>query len=317
MIHGSSSIDASSRSTGKAQTMSFAGLLARVCSGTLGLLFVTSCTETLAIPDPNNLPVANASVVGKEGKSVSFPVFMGQPIAVTLDGSQSSDKGGTLVTYRWLSGTPAKPAAGGAGTGAAGTSAAGAGAAGMSSAGMSAAGMSAAGMSAAGTTAAGSGGAKSTGTRWVPPGEAPDWPADQPMVTVMLGEGEYSFVLWVIDNKGAVSAADTITVTISRPIDAQTQACVDTAYPSAPHNCVVCVCGESDTCRAAANASVCGADCWGLLNCISTKCPTYMPGGPTDCLVTNCSSFLAGGTGASMIGGCIVPSCSTQCSGGS
>jgi hypothetical protein len=199
----------------------------------------------------------------------------------------------------------------------AGMSGAGMSGAGMSGAGMSSAGMSGAGMGAAGKAAAGSGGTTSAASRWVPPGEAPDWPADQPMVTVMLGEGKYSFVLWVVDNQGAVSKADTITVTISRPIDPQTQACVDSAYPGAPHNCVACVCGESDTCRAAANASVCGADCWGLLNCISTKCPNYVPGGDSSCVGTNCSAFLAGLSGAQMIGGCIVPMCSTQCSGGS
>ena len=246
-----------------------------------------------------------------EGKAVTLE-YHGQPVAVMLDGSHSTDPGGTIVTYRWLSGTPAKPPAAGApaaaGTGAAGMSAAGTGAAGMSAAGTGAAGM---------TAAAGSGGAKSASGRWVPPGESPDWPADQEMVTVTLGEGEYSFVLWVIDNQGAVSMSDTIKVTISPPIDPQVKACVDTAYPNAPHNCVVCVCGQSDTCRAAASEMVCGADCWGLLNCISTKCPTYMPGGDTACLVTNCSSFLSGGTGASMIGGCIVPMCSTQCASGS
>jgi hypothetical protein len=344
MNYGSSSIDASSRSTGKAQTMSFAGqssgvsrnaALARVCSGTLGLLFVISCHDALAVPDANQLPIAEARVAGKEGKEVAFE-YNGQPIAVMLDGSQSSDPGGAIVTYRWLSGTPAKPpAAGGAGSAAAGTSAAGAGgmsgAAGMSAAGMSAAGagaggmssaagMSAAGTSAAGGAAAGSGGVKSASGRWVPPGESPDWPADQVAVTVMLGEGEYTFVLWVIDDQGAVSMPSTIKISIAPPVDPQVQACVNSAYPSAPHNCVLCVCGESDTCRAAADASVCGADCWGLLNCISTKCPSFTSNPmDTSCLVTNCASFLAmtATSGATMIGGCISPMCSTQCASGS
>jgi hypothetical protein len=321
MIHGSSSIDASSRSTGKAQTMSFAGLssgvsrnaaLARVCSGTLGLLFVISCHDSLPIRDPNLPPIADARVAGMEAKMVTLP-YEGKPVAVMLDGSHSSDPGGSIVTYRWLSGTPAKPPAGGAGTGAAGKGTAGTAAAGTAAGGMS----GAAGMSAAGSAAAGSGGAKSASGRWVPPGESSDWPADEAMTTVMLGEGVYTFVLWVTDNKGAVSQPDTLKVTITPPIDPQVQACVDTAYPNAPRNCVVCVCGESDMCRAAANASVCGADCWGLLNCISTKCPNYMPGGDTSCLGTNCSSFLSGASGATMIGGCIIPMCSTQCASGS
>jgi hypothetical protein len=324
MIHGSSSIDASSRSTGKAQTMSFAGLssgvsrnaaLARVCSGTLGLLFVISCHSALPVADPNQYPIADARVAGMEGKAVSLE-YHGQPVAVMLDASNSHDPGGSIVTYRWLSGTPAKPPAAGTG-GAAGTGAAGMSAAGTGAAGMSAAGTGAAGMSAAGSAAAGSGGAKSASGRWVPPGESPDWPADQETVTVMLGEGEYSFVLWVIDNQGAVSMSDTIKVTISPPIDPAVKACVDTAYVNAPHNCVVCVCSQNDMCRAAAAESVCGADCWGLLNCISTKCPTFMPGGDTSCLVTNCSGSLSGATGAGMIGGCIVPTCSTQCASGS
>jgi hypothetical protein len=310
MTHGASSSDASSRSTGKAQTMSFARLLARSCSGTLGLLFVISCQETLALPDPNQLPIADGKVVGHEGKSVTVE-FRGQPVAVVLDGSSSSDPDGTIAVYRWLSGTLAKPAAGGA---AGSKGSAGSGSAGTSAAGSGSAGTAAAGKGAAGSTAAGSGGGPSSTARWVPPGEPGNWPADEAMTTVMLGEGEYKFVLWVIDNKGAVSKPDTITVTVSPPIDPQVKECVDSAYPNAPRACVTCVCGQSDTCRAAAAAGMCGADCWGLLNCIATKCPTYMAGGDTGCLVTNCSSFLAGGMGAQGIGPCIVPACTTQCS---
>jgi hypothetical protein len=317
MTHGASSIDALSRSTGKAQTMSFASLLARVCCGTLGLLFTISCQEALALPEPNRLPVADAKVVGLEGKSVTVE-FHGQPVAVVLDGSSSMDPDGTIAVYRWLSGTLAKPAAGGAAgskgsagsSGSAGMAAAGSGGA----AGAPAGGSGGAGTGSAGKPAAGSGGAPSSSARWVPPGQPGDWPADEAMTTVMLGEGEYKFVLWVIDNKGGVSAPDTLTVTVSPPIDPQTKACVDSAYPNAPKACVTCVCGQSDTCRAAAVESMCGADCWGLLNCIATKCPGFMAGGDTSCLVTNCSSYLAGGTGAQGIGPCIVPACSMQCS---
>jgi hypothetical protein len=133
------------------------------------------------------------------------------------------------------------------------------------------------------------------------------------MTTVTLDQGVYTFVLWVIDNRGAVSDPSTVQITISAPLDPDVKTCVDSAYSGASRNCAICVCQESDMCRMAAAESTCGADCWGLLNCIATMCPDYVPGGDTSCLGSKCASYLSGATGATAIGGCIQPACTAQC----
>jgi hypothetical protein len=46
--------------------------------------------------------------------------------------------------------------------------------------------------------------------RELPPGEQPGWPEDVPQPRVQLGEGAWTFSLWVTDNQGAVSEPDTI-----------------------------------------------------------------------------------------------------------
>jgi hypothetical protein len=46
--------------------------------------------------------------------------------------------------------------------------------------------------------------------REIPPGEHADWPEDVAKPHVKLGAGNWSFALWVTDNKGAVSDPDSI-----------------------------------------------------------------------------------------------------------
>jgi hypothetical protein len=76
---------------------------------------ISGCREDPTIKPANLLPVADARVL-RDGKSVDeitdgpdalkFP-YSGTPVAIRLDGSQSSDPDGTVSTYRWLSGTVA------------------------------------------------------------------------------------------------------------------------------------------------------------------------------------------------------------------
>jgi hypothetical protein len=297
------------------------------------VLFGFACHDGLPIPQPDRVPVAVARVAGMAGSNVSID-YNGAPVAVTLDATGSSDADGKIVAYRWLSGTPAKPSTGSAGA-AAGTGASGMGASGASGASAGASGASAgasgasAGASGAGTVAGGGAGATgaagmtTTGSagsaaisgtgRWVPPGQPADWPPDEAMTTVTLDQGVYTFVLWVVDNRGEVSDPSTLQITISAPLDPAVKACVDGVAVGPSRGCATCVCQESDTCRMAAAQSTCGADCWGLLNCIATMCPTFMPGGDTSCLASKCGSYLGGATGATAIGACIQPACTAQC----
>ena len=199
--------------------------------------------------------------------------FNGRPVRLTLDASGSSDQDGDKLKFRWLSGTPAADS----GDEDAGTS----------------------------NGAAGSGEWVSH-QRWVPAGADPNWPDDVEQPEVELGEGSFSFVLWAIDTKGAVSLPSSLTITVAAPIDPALQSCVDSVLPSVARGCAACVCAISDECKAAANMSVCGADCWGLINCIGAMCPKYAMGdmGDLPCVSAQCSAFLGGASGATMLGGC-------------
>jgi hypothetical protein len=52
--------------------------------------------------------------------------------------------------------------------------------------------------------------------RDVPEGADPSWPDDEVKPEVELGEGNYAFTLWVVDERGLVSAPDTVRVVIAR-----------------------------------------------------------------------------------------------------
>jgi hypothetical protein len=262
------------------------------------LPLTAACTDSLAIPNANITPIADARIVGSDSHSPSVD-FSGSKVAVTLDATHSHDADGSIATYRWLSSTlpPGRmataPAPGNAGSGG---------------------GMSAAGMSAAGMSAAPAAGSSAEGSRWIPTGQEPGWPEDVAQPTVMLDEGVWSFTLWVIDNHGKISDPSTVTITVSPPLDPAVKACVDTVVSSVKRTCATCVCGVSDTCRAAANMSMCDASCWGLLNCIGSKCPTFAMTMDAGCVISNCSMYLGGMTGATAIGPCVVPACTSQCS---
>jgi hypothetical protein len=256
------------------------GCAALVCSSSAG------CGDNLALPPANIQPVADARVVGSDSKMPSFE-YDGSKLSITLDGRHSEDPDGKIVTYRWLSATvppaPANPQAG---------------------------------ADAASADPVADGGRDESSApsgRWVPEGEDPAWPADEARPEVMLDEGVYSFTLWVVDDGGKVSDPSTVTITISRPLDPAVQSCVESVVPSVVRSCKVCVCGVSEQCRAAANQSVCDANCWGLLGCVAEMCPEYVPGGDTGCLASRCTMFLTAGAAAAMLGPCITDNCTAEC----
>lgn len=276
----------------------------------LGLLAALGCDPNLAVPPGNRQPMADARVMGMEGKNVTVD-FTGQPVKVTLDGSFSTDPDGKIVTYRWLSARKvagSAPAAGSGGS-AAGSSGGAAGQAGQKD---DSDGGTAGSGGAGGGAAGGGGGIPNMELRWVPPGAPPDWPDDTMQPVVELPEGDFAFSLWVIDDRSVVSQPSIIHVSVRTALPPEVQACVDTVVDTVPLACKTCVCGLSDMCRMAANKTVCDATCWGLLSCIGSKCAAT----PTDtsCITANCGTQLGGATGARMIGSCVTM-CPTQCRG--
>jgi hypothetical protein len=152
--------------------------------------------------------------------------------------------------------------------------------------------------------------------RLVGPDQAADWPADEQQPKVELGEGMWTFTLWVIDDQGAVSDPDTVRITVGSSAGAARE-CVPTVLPSVGASCKQCLCEQSDACRQAANQSMCGDDCWSLVRCIRDNCPNFAMTMDTACVTTNCAPFIANGrTGAAAIGGCVT-SCADACASGS
>lgn len=257
--------------------------------GLLACLAAIGCDPGLGVPQANRPPTADARVMGMEGQNAVID-YRGTPVEITLDGSNSKDLDGTIKTYRWLSGT--KKAGGG-----------------MAAAGSGGSAGSAAADEDGGTAPAGG------LTRWVPTGAGENWPEDIAQPKVTLPEGEYIFVLWVIDEKNVTSQPSTLNVTVAAALDPAVKECTTKVYTATSAACKACVCGVSDECRTTRTPeSVCDATCWGFLACLAQKCPTFRSGDTdTSCLVNNCSASLAGATGAGMIAPCITM-CREQCS---
>jgi len=240
------------------------------------------CREDPLIKPPNLAPVADARVI-RDGASINARTdggsaalafdFTGTPVAITLDGSQSYDPDGTIVTYRWLSGT-LQPEGGTPSPDDSGTM-----------------------------------------HRWVPPGEAPNWPGDMMQPQVSLGEGIWSFTLWVVDNGGAISEPDTIKITIGSVVDPVVQKCADQVVMTEPAMCRQCVCKQSDICRAAVTPDKCGQACWNLINCVAANCPDFTAMaamGDYSCLTANCAAYTGGSTGATPVAPCF-NACPADC----
>jgi hypothetical protein len=256
------------------------------------LASVAGCRQSTLIKPANKVPVARAQILGPDGKLARMAQFdyNGSDVQVTLDATESTDDDGKVVKYRWLSGNAVPD--GGVGQ-----------------------------LTHEVTTDGGSKTIKAGG-RSVPAGQGPDWPGSEAKVTVTLGEGIWTFNLWVIDNGGAISDVDRATVTIGKPdplTDPKVKMCVDNVYEMVAPSCKTCICNQSDTCRAAVTKDKCDANCWGLISCIGSKCPNFAAMAASmdySCLTTNCMAFLSGATGATAAGMCITTSCLSDCAAG-
>jgi hypothetical protein len=165
--------------------------------------------------------------------------------------------------------------------------------------------------------------------RWFGGNEAPDgglgrgrpadvpanWPDDVLNPTVVLDRGSYVFTLWVIDDKGAVSEPDTVTISIGSDPIAE---CMAGVIPALAAPCATCLCGiEMPDCRARVVETACDASCWALIQCIGANCPdfaTMAMAGDFSCLTTNClMQYQASQAGATPMGATPAGECARMC----
>jgi hypothetical protein len=185
-----------------------AACLLRSAAVALTVTLSLSCADDPLIEAFNEVPIADAKVLvngaameqTRDGSiaALAFP-FTGQPVTVTLDGTSSHDLDGKVVGYRWLSGTRIPDA----------------------------------GIPRPWGLDAG---VAEPYWRWDPAGEDPGWPSDVAAPTVQLGEGTWTFSLWVMDDRGAWSSPDSIRFTIARPAGTEgstTLAGLDAGMPAA------------------------------------------------------------------------------------
>ena len=144
----------------------------------LSCIFIIACQDEggLLVPDRGLVPRADARIQGHEEKAVTI-AYEGEAVTLTLDASHSKDPDGRIAKFRWLSATRTTPG------------------------------------SPENAPAAGSG---ARSQRSVPDGAEPSWPDDVEQPQVTLEEGSHAFTLWVIDDRGLVSAPDTIRIDIQR-----------------------------------------------------------------------------------------------------
>jgi len=261
---------------------------------------LVGCNESRLVPKHANiLPIADARIIGSGGKPIDLTVdggadmlkieLTGNEVEVTLDGSGSKDDDGSIVAYRWLSGTEV-PADGGIGN-----------------------------LSHDEKLADGGNKFVNSGGRLVPEGEKPDWPADVKKPKVTLSEGIWSFTLWVTDDKGAISKPDTIKITVGSAVDPAVAECAANVLASVPEACRICICSKGEKCQADVAESKCDAGCWGLISCIGAMCPDFaamVAATPPDysCLMAGgaCVSFV-GGAGGAMAAGVCITQCTAEC----
>ncbi len=155
--------------------------------------------------------------------------------------------------------------------------------------------------------------------RWVPPGAPPNWPGDAEQPQVSLGEGIWSFELWVTDSQGAISDPSNITVTVGTVVNPAVQACAAAVVSTEPASCSQCVCNQSDMCRTAVIATACDQTCWNLINCIAAHCPDFTAMAAKmdySCLTSMCAAYESGSTAATPVAPCF-NACTSECTGGS
>jgi hypothetical protein len=154
--------------------------------------------------------------------------------------------------------------------------------------------------------------------RWAPAGSPPNWPGDAVRPQVELGEGIWSFTLWVVDNEGAISAPSTITITVGMVTNPVVQQCADAVVDTESASCRQCLCMQGDMCRAAVVATACDQTCWNLVNCVAAHCPDFAAMAAKmdySCLTASCAAYVSGSTGATPVAPC-VNACTAECMSG-
>lgn len=261
---------------------------ARIACTGLAVLALQSCREDALIEPINITPVADARLLNADGKPIDETTdggsamlqipLTGATVEVTLDGSRSHDEDGTIVTYRWLSGT-AVPEDGGVDDE--------------------------------------DGGVMAVRGRLVPKDQSASWPSDEMRPKVTLTQGVWTFTLWVTDDEGAISAPNTLQIIVGEGSDPAVAECVEQVFDSVPDACKNCVCSKGEACRAAVVESACDEICWGLITCVATNCPDFAAMAammPPDysCVNAACLDFLGGATPAMAAGDCAVQ-CTDEC----
>ena len=172
----------------KVRKMASTRLLRRAALA-LPVSLMVACYDDPLIEDFNEIPTADAKVLvngapmeqARDGSiaALAFP-YDGSPVAVTLDGTGSRDPDGLVAGYRWLSGTRIPDAGIPRPWGI-------------------------------------DGGAPEPYWRSAPDADPSGWPADVAAPTVQLGQGTWTFTLWVVDDRGAWSSPDSIRFTVGEP----------------------------------------------------------------------------------------------------
>jgi hypothetical protein len=130
-------------------------------------------------------------------------------------------------------------------------------------------------------------------------------PRDTMRPSVALGEGVWTFLLWVVDDGGSTSEPDTVKITVGSVMDPAITACVEAVPATADKVCAACACGM-ESCRSMVAA--CDADCWSLLGCVLRSCPDAQQMQARmdfSCVLDNCADFLGGATGSMALQPCL------------
>ena len=147
---------------------------------------------------------------------------------------------------------------------------------------------------------------------------------------VSLGQGTWTFSLWVTDDKGKVSTPSKVTFVVGMPTMPMggaggasggaggaggggaaltAEMCVSMTAAAVPMACKTCIC-NIESCRAMVIESACDATCWALISCIGANCPTN----PTACIASACGAqYAAYMMGPTPTGATSAGMCATMC----
>ncbi|MGD8860020.1 MAG: hypothetical protein PVI30_08400 [Myxococcales bacterium] len=255
------------------------------------LLALVGCRENQTI-DPNNAPVAEARIddddAEYDAESNAYTLeYDGDPIEVTLDGSGSMDRGGRVVGYQWISGTPDPETGCG--------------------------------------RYVPDGVDDDEDDTWPADEEKPEVTLDEgrwtfhlyvtdddgavsPVSTVTVVVGDPAPVPTCGGEPGGDGDDDS---------DAGSVSCVEAVAMQTAGmvsaECAACACGQGGTCET--DLAECTADCWNLVACIGAECADDASESCTITAATGpCMEYLAGGqAGATAVGTpCIAP-CAAEC----